>query len=569
MPTVKSEPTRSLYFPYRILPFESPPELAGRSPRHDVLIVGAGPVGLTLALLLERHGVRATVMERNVEVSEGSRAVCMTRRSMQILEMAGVASRITDLSLCWDSGTSFYRNNVVYEMRLPHGRDDRYLPLTNLQQNHIEQVLREQCCRRGIEIRNATGLCGIDQDDETVRARFTTPAGEYEARADWLVACDGARSTVRKLMGLRLQGTAYEGRFLIIDIKIDIDAPAGRRAYFSPDWLPEGTALFHKKPFGMWRLDYQLPRSMSDEQALCEKNVRNSVEAHLAFVGIDADWQLDWCSVYSANTLTLDSYHHDRVLFAGDAAHILPIFGVRGMNTGLQDAANLAWKLAAVRAGHDANRLLQSYSAERVEAARAICQAAGRSTRFMTPPSTGHRILRDAVLALSVDFDFPRKLIDWRTSGWHPYHNSPLSIGSFGTFEGGPVPGDLAPDARGLRADGSSGPFIFECLGRGANLLCFSPTAGQADKAAEHDAGPLPFNVVTIGGDEADVPDCDGTIAARYGAAPGCAYLLRPDQHIVARWSTAEPDGIDAALAGMMGAPSAAEPLYTPREAVS
>jgi 3-(3-hydroxy-phenyl)propionate hydroxylase len=242
--------------------------------------------------------------------------------------------------------------------------------------------------------------------------------------------------------------------------------------------------------------------------------------------------------------MTLPAYVHGRVLFAGDAAHLLPIFGVRGANTGFQDAQNLAWKLACVVRGLAPAGLLDSYSGERVTAAREIIAESARSTRFMTPPSSGFRLLRDAVLSLSLRHEFVRPLFHWRTSRAHQHVGSVLNTldDDDARFTAGPGHGANAPNA----ALGDSG-FLLDVLGLHFSLLWFGDTPvipealGRATRALRDDDVPVRVIAASIGAgrvDGADVtaPDPDGHVARRYGAAPGATYLLRPDQHVCARW---------------------------------
>jgi 3-(3-hydroxy-phenyl)propionate hydroxylase len=243
-----------------------------------------------------------------------------------------------------------------------------------------------------------------------------------------VVACDGARSALRQLQGLALEGDSYHGRFVIADIRVDLPLPTERLAFFDPPWNPGNTVLMHREPLGIWRIDYQLPAGETPEQALDPASLKARIDAQLASVGFaGAPWEMDWCSVYSARALTLPDYVNGPVVYCGDAAHLLPIFGVRGANTGFQDAQNLAWKLAAVVQGRAPMALLHSYSTERVSAAREIVAEAGKSTRFMAPPTRGFRLLRDATLSLALTQDFVRPLMHWRTSRPHEYLRSPLN----------------------------------------------------------------------------------------------------------------------------------------------
>ena len=257
--------------------------------------------------------------------------------------------------------------------------------------------------------------------------RITSPAGDYWLDALYVLAADGARSPIRSMLGLRLKGDNYEGRYVIADIRMDHDFPTERRAFFEPSGNPGGTVLIHKQPDDIWRVDYQLREGESEEEALREENLRARVGAILADVGHTKPWELEWWSVYSANTLCLDDYRHGRVFFIGDAAHIVPIFGVRGLNNGLADADNIGWKLALVLHGEADDRLLDSYSPERRGATLDVFANATKSTRFMTPPTRGWRLAREAALSLSLKHEFPRGLANPRQMQPYTYSESPLT----------------------------------------------------------------------------------------------------------------------------------------------
>ncbi|MFM8766578.1 MAG: FAD-dependent monooxygenase, partial [Rubrivivax sp.] len=420
-------PRPSLYYPYKV---HAP---APAQPQADVqvLVVGAGPIGLVTALGLAQQGVRVTVLESELQVSEGSRAIVFTRRSMEILQQAGVAERVTAKGLPWRFGNSYYRGQRVFRMEAPHHEDDRFPPMTNLQQQYVEEYLLEALdefphaqVRWGHKVVRLVGNLGADVEAEGPSGRrappgvpleIDTPSGAYLQHAPWVVAADGARSPLRAACGLKLEGAASDGRFVIADIRIDLPLPTERLAYFDPPWNPGNTVLMHREPDSIWRVDYQLPPGETPEQALEPASLKARIDAQLASIGhAGVPWELDWSSVYSARALTLPRYVHGRIAFVGDAAHLLPIFGVRGANTGFQDAQNLAWKLAATVQGHAGPALMDSYSHERVAAAREIVEEAGKSTRFMTPPTQGFRLLRDAVLSLSLTQACVRPLYHWR-----------------------------------------------------------------------------------------------------------------------------------------------------------
>ena len=539
-------PHPSLYFDYQVFPAAARPATAGV---EAVVVVGAGPVGLTTALLLARAGVHCVLLESEQQVCAGSRAVAFTRRSLEILQQTGAHAVFEEIGLPWGCGNSFYRGQRVFRMEAQQSLHDRFAPLTNLQQQYVEQALLEQAANQPlVEVRWGHKVTHADQDGTL---EIDTPHGPYVQRAQYVVACDGARSTVRSLLNLKLEGSAYEGRFVIADIRIQLPLPTERLAFFDPVWNPGNTVLMHRQPKGLWRVDYQLPPDETPEEALRPESLTARINAQLDMIGHGGvPWELDWSSVYSARALTLPSYRHGRVLFAGDAAHLLPIFGVRGANTGFQDAQNLAWKLVLVAQGKAPLALLDTYSHERVAAAREIVFEAGKSTRFMTPPTRGFRLLRDAVLSLSLTQEFVRPLYHWRTSRAHAYLDSPLNactadaaaddnaaFGTSGVAVGEPM-ANLA-----LRP----GKFLMDDFPAGFLLL----VVGHANSNTLPDELESALATFRAGGCAISVqhsqhPD----VVARYAGPQGTGlYLFRPDQHVCARWLNTDLDSPRSAAA--------------------
>jgi 3-(3-hydroxy-phenyl)propionate hydroxylase len=551
-----AEPRRSIYYDYQVFDAWRPSQHTARQ-HAPVVITGAGPIGLVTALALAQHGVKSVVLASERQVSEGSRAIAFTRRSMEILQQVGVADRITANGLPWNCGNSFYRGQRVYRMENPHDPDDRFSPLINIQQQYIEQYLVEACAAQPlVELRWGNHLLSFEQGSAGATLQVDTEEGPYTLQADWLVAADGARSTVRSLMGLKLEGASYEGKFVIADIRVDLPLPTERLAFFDPAWNPGNTILMHREPHGLWRLDYQLPPGETPEEALNPESLKTRIDAQLAMIGhAGVPWALDWCSVYSARALTLPGYVHGRVCFVGDAAHLLPIFGVRGANTGFQDAQALAWRLALVARGVAPAALLQSYSSERVGAAREIIAEAGKSTRFMTPPTRGFRLLRDAVLSLSLSQPFVGPLYHWRTSRPHEYGASPLNCAGDDNaeFEAGPGHGAPPRNVRLGEAD-----HLLDHLDHRFTLLLATGSAIPADLLAAVDglrARGCALQVIAVGasqpvhGADQTLPDTSGHLRQRYGLhTSGGAYLLRPDQHVCARWRRLDATRLRAAV---------------------
>lgn len=518
--------TDSLYFDYPH--FEPPVDRATLRDPVAVAIVGAGPIGMTAALALAREGVRSVIFETNSTFNDGSRAICIARQSFNIFQRIGVVAPFLEKALGWTTGRSFYRGKLILEFQMPDGPHEKFRPMYNLQQQYIEQFLWNAIRREPlIETRWQSEVTAVEDVDGGACLTVRDPNESYRLRADWVLAADGARSPVRKMRGLRLKGENFEGRYIIADVQMDHDYPTIRRALFDPDCRRGGTVLIHKQPENIWRIDYQLRDGEDEAEALQEKTVRTSVAAVLAEIGFDGDWELEWWSVYSANTLALDGYRDGPIFFIGDSAHIVPIFGVRGLNNGLADAHNIAWKLAWVIQGKAAPGLLDSYSPERRGATLDVFANASKSARFMTPPTAGWALMRDAALSLSLHHPFAGLLANPRQMTPYTYAQSPVILAEDPEFIGGPAVGAALPEAR------ISDRFLSDHLGRGFTLIVFDEEIAASVEGLELKT--LVFD-----------PKCE--VADILSAGSMSAYLVRPDMHIAARLFTATPVTIRNAL---------------------
>ncbi|VTU13291.1 3-(3-hydroxy-phenyl)propionate/3-hydroxycinnamic acid hydroxylase [Variovorax sp. SRS16] len=516
--------------------------------RHPVVIAGGGPVGLSLALGLANHGVRSVILEADDTVCVGSRACCISRRSLEIVERLGALPAFLAKGLPWAVGRSIYKTDEVFRFEMPHDAHQKLPPMINLEQYYIEQYLLDEIVRRNeaapglIDIRWGTELAGFTQDAAGLTLQARNALGAYALHAAWLAGCDGGQSFVRKSLGLELEGTAYEGRYVIIDIELHSTHPTERRAWFDPPWNPGSTVLMHRQPDDIWRIDYQLRAGQSTEEALQPAAVQAFVQRHLEAIGEGhLPWKTVWTSVYRAGAMTLGSYRHGRVLFAGNAAHAMPIFGVRGLNSGFDDADNLAWKLALVARGVADASLLDSYSQERIAAFHINAESAMRSTEFMSPPSRGFDLLREAALSLSGAHRGIANLINPRQTQAVRYEGSPLSSES-DALAAGPVPGEAMPEqwlAPDLHLSDRLGP-AFTVLVLNMDRM----DAALADEIAEARTGPL--QVVRHELPPGTAPEA---VFAALGAQQGAVYLLRPDGHVAARWRRVPVGAFRLALA--------------------
>lgn len=534
----------SLYFDYPR--FEAPTQRDGLERQVPVVVVGAGPVGMTAALTLACHGVACVLLDAKHSFNDGSRAICIARQSFHILESVGAVQPFLAKSLPYLSGRSFYRGEQILEFHMPDGPQHKYRPMYNLQQQYTEAFLHEAVARQPlIEQRWGSRVTSVTQDGEGVRLGVEDPHGRYELPTTWLLAADGARSTIRSLRGLRLKGQNYEGRYVIADIRMPREPqgphrPVVRLALFDPASRRGGTVLVHEQPDHIWRIDYQLRDGEDEAQALREDAVREGVAGVLRDLGWTEPWELEWWSIYSANTLALDDYRDGRIVYIGDSAHIVPIFGVRGLNNGLADAQNIGWKLGAVLDGRAGPSLLDSYTPERRGATMDVFANASKSARFMTPHTRGWALMRDAALALAPRHAFAGAFANPRNMTPYTYGDGPLTTPDTAAWGGGPAPGEVAHNVR--LADG----FLSDRLGPDFTLLVF---------------GEVPLGL-TPRSDLRILPmDPAGAAAQAYAASAGNAYLIRPDMHVAARWHAAEAADVEDGLRRALGF---AEEVVTP-----
>lgn len=515
-----------MYFHWQTLPYQPLASLDRRA--AEVVIVGAGPVGLATALGLAREGVRTVVLEARDTISRGSRALAMSRRSMQILDQLGVGERVLEKSLTWSAGWTFYGRQEVHSMNIaspPHEKHGQ----TNLQQCWMEQLLLDELQASGLsDVRYQHTVTQIHAGDDAVRLEVSTPEGGYTLEAGYLVAADGPRGATRRSMGIDYEGTSYSQRFVINDIICKEPLPEGRRLFFSPPYLPGKTVLMHKAPFDMWRLDFQLMDDQDAETEMQPEQVHARIRAHFELMGIEPNYELVLTSVYKANAVSLPTYNQGRVLFAGDAAHQVPIFGGRGVNHGYEDAHNLAWKLARVIKGVSEPQLLDSYTQERRGALLATLAELTRTTIFITTPSPGIALVREAILSLSLSENFLGNLFDPYATPPHDCTDSPLNTADAGG-DFGPAcrPGALVPDA----VVGAAGERLYDSFGPQFTLIAFTEAARFAA---------LPLQVQCF--------EVDSTVGRLFDARPGTCYLVRPDNRVAARWRQATPEQVDEAL---------------------
>ncbi|SFI34714.1 FAD-dependent oxidoreductase [Jannaschia pohangensis] len=529
---------------FRLYPYRRVADQGAAARRHPVVIVGGGPVGLTLALDLGQRGTPVLLLDDHEGPGQGSKAICFAKRTLDIAHRLGAGAAMVDKGVVWNVGRVFHAEGELFSFDLLPSEGHRHPAFINLQQPHFERFLHEaieraQADGAPIEIRGGNRVTGLVTDDDGATLTVDTPDGPYEVAARYLIACDGARSPLRDMMGLGFAGRVFEDNFLIADVRMKAEFPTERWFWFAPPFKDSGqSALLHKQPDDIWRIDFQLGWDIDRDAELDEARIRARVDAMLSSqTGQVPDYDLVWTSIYTFQCRRMERFRHGPVLFAGDSAHQVSPFGARGANSGVQDADNLGWKLDLVRRGLADDGLLDGYATEREVAADENILNSSRATDFMTPKTGASRLFRDAVLDLAGKHPFARPLVNsGRLSVPCTYDGLP-GFGPDAT--GGPAlsrPGAACPD--GPVEDG----FLLDHLGGDFVLLALGGPA------------PKPVSAHGITPRILHLPRVSCALAHRYlGDAETALYLIRPDQHVVARWPDFDPGAVAAALSRALG----------------
>lgn len=534
-----------------------------------VVVAGNGPVGQTVALLLARHGIPVVLLDgRPGRDAEGSKAICQQRDVLDVWASAGVP-QVAEEGLTWTRARTFYRTHELFSVELPDPGASPLPPFVNISQTCTEQLLDARIAREPlVDVRWGHTVEDRQDHPDRVTVRCSTPRGVVDVEGSYLVACGGARgSTLRHALEVTFPGRTFEDAFLICDIRADLPGwETERRFYFDPEWNPGRQVLIHPCPGSVFRIDWQVDPTFELEAARRDGSLDARVRQ---VVGPGVDYEVVWSSVYRFHARLASRFRSGRALLAGDMAHLVSPFGARGLNSGVGDADNLAWKLAAVLRGWADDSLLDTYEVERMAAARENLEVTTATMDFLVPHTDEARHARHTLLTAAVTDEGARARVDsGRLAEPFWYVDSPLTTPDPERPWPGrpprgaapaPVPGIVLPDAR-LEVEDAAGTGLdaapttrhglrMRDVVRGRVSLLVD-SAGAAEEAARVLERVLPAGVPRAAVDLTTLP----------GARPvmdgldwqvGDWWLVRPDAHTAARLPGGA--GAEQAVARVLG----------------
>ena len=398
-------------------PFVPPPELTtGTAHRHPIVIVGGGMAGLTLACGLARLGVQCVLLDEDNTVGvkgASSRGICYTQKSLEIFHKLGIYERIAAKGIQWSVGRTFAGADEVYSFDLKQQSNyslSSQPPFINIQQFYIEGFLVERIYQLGhVEMRWKSRVTHFEQGDDFATLTIDTPAGSYRLQADHVIDATGSHSPFHAWCGATKTSTRGDDRWCIADVRFKVHPPTERHTWIEAPFNDNRAVWQHLMADDVWRIDYQMAPNANAEEVSRESAVRDRLERQF---GKDVDCEIVWVGPYAYRSQCVDKLRIGSVFFLGDAVKIVSPFGARGGNTGIADADNLAWKLAAVCKSTAAPALLDSYHDERLEAAKQNVLVTNRTARFLRPADGMERVFRSAAISLAKQHPFARPLVN-------------------------------------------------------------------------------------------------------------------------------------------------------------
>lgn len=528
-------------------PFVPPPELSHpQTTRYPVVIVGGGITGLTLACSLARLGVQAILLDEDNTVGvkgASSRGICYTQKSLEIFDRLGIYDRIAAKGIQWSVGRTFAGNDEVYSFDLRQQGSfnlSQQPPFINIQQFYIEGYLVERIGELGhVELRWQNRLTAFEQNDRFATLTVDTPAGPYRIEAEHVIDATGSGSPLRKWLQTPADSRRGDDRWCIADVRFKTHPPVERHTWVEAPFNEHRAVWQHLMADDVWRIDYQMAPNADPETVSREDVVRERLARQF---GPDAGVEIVWVGPYAYRSECVHRMREGRVFYMGDSAKVVSPFGARGGNTGVSDADNLAWKLAAVLQGKAHPALLESYQDERLEAARENVRVTHRTARFLRPADGIERVFRHAVIGLAKRHAFARPMVNTgRMAVANPYTGSGAC-----SYAPGSAAGLSVQNVRFTWANGGAGTVnrLLDWAAGDLMLLVFGAPAPAALQRVRRLCADAPLRAVQVVPAKGralcleHVNDPQGHLqsACQLGdKAPGEAWaLVRPDGYLAA-----------------------------------
>ncbi|NQZ20540.1 MAG: FAD-dependent monooxygenase [Colwellia sp.] len=532
---------------------------AAKAEVMPVVIVGAGPVGLALAVDLAQRNIEVVLVDQKTAVGKGSRAVTFAKRTLEIFDKLGIGEAVVQHGTQWSISRTYYKDEMIDAKNLQPEEGLKRPAYVNIQQYHIEDYLVKRALQLPqITMCWGTTLLSHQQNEDDVVLTLSDPQGEYQLKSKYLIAADGANSPIRNALSLPFKGQKFKDRFLIVDVVMAADFSPERHFWFSPSFHEGHSVLLHKQPDDIWRVDFQLGWDCDPQQEIEEERVQVRLKKML---GEDVNFDIKWLSVYTFECRKLTNFKEGKVIFIGDAAHRVSPFGARGANSGFQDADNLSWKLEQVITGRATEALLETYNEERQIAARENIAQSSRSTDFITPKSEQSFRFRNAILTLAKKHRFAKNMINSGRLSTATDHLSSSINATSDDFSTGILPGQVCIDSP-IVFDHQQ-KWLLDLLANKFTIIHFgSPTESlikEFDLLTEIDANlqliivveqpPLTLQIIPR---VKVIFDAENILTQRLNGKLGVSYLLRPDNYVAGRWHNWQLEKLDSALRGCL-----------------